>query len=62
MNRIDNAAYYHDLFYSKHDDTQTRNEVCDKTMLWELNGIVNPTLGRKLINQLLENSSKLKLI
>ena len=40
--RVDNAAYHHDLCYSKHDDTKTRNEVCDKTMLNELNGIVNP--------------------
>ena len=43
INRFDNAAYHHDLSYSKHDDTKTRNEVCDKTMLGELNGIVNPT-------------------
>ena len=34
----------YDLCYSKYDDTKTRNEVCDKTMLVELNGIVNPTL------------------
>ena len=32
INRVDNAAYHHDLCYSKHDDTKTRNEVCDKTM------------------------------
>ena len=44
INRVDNEAYYHDLCYSKHDDTKTRNEVCDKTMLGELNGIVNPIL------------------
>ena len=58
INRVDNASYHHDLCYSKHDDTKTRNEVCDKTMLGELNGIVNPTLreridisvGGKLIN------------
>ena len=41
---VDNAAYHHDLCYSKHDDTKTRNEVCDNTMLSELNGIMNPTL------------------
>ena len=29
INRVDNAAYHHDLCYSKHDDTKTRNEVCD---------------------------------
>ena len=33
INRVGNAAYHHDLCYSKHDDTKTRNEVCDKTML-----------------------------
>ena len=41
INRVDNAAYHHELCYSKHDDTKTRNEVCDKTMLGELSGIVN---------------------
>ena len=44
INRVDNAAYHHDLYYSIHDDTKIRNQVCDKTMLDELNGIVNPTL------------------
>ena len=48
INRVDNAAYHHDLCYSKHDDTKTRNEVCDKTMLGELNGIVNPTLWERI--------------
>ena len=67
INRVDNAPYHHDLCssrwcYSKHGDTKTRNEVCDNTMLGELNRIVNPTLRRELINQLLENSSKNKLI
>ena len=47
INRVDNAAYHHDLCYSKHDDTKTRNEVCDKTMLGELCGIVNPTLRER---------------
>ena len=48
INRVDNAAYHHDLCYSKLDDTKTRNEVCDKTMLSELNGIVNPTLRKRI--------------
>ena len=48
INRVDNAAHHHDLCYSKHDDTQTRNEVCDKTMLGELNRIVNQTLRERL--------------
>ena len=48
INRVDNAAYHHDLCYSKHDDTKTRNEVCDKTMRDELSGIVNPTLRERI--------------
>ena len=40
----------------KNDDTKTRNEVCDKKMLGELNGIVNPTLReKKSIKQQLKN-------
>ena len=48
INRVVKAAYHHDLCYSNHDDTKTRNEVCDKTMLGELNGIVNPTLRKRI--------------
>ena len=44
INRVDNAAYHHDLCHSKHDHIKTRIEVCDKTMLGELNAIVTPTL------------------
>ena len=40
INRVISAAYHHDLCYSKHDDIQTMNQVCDKTMLNELNEIV----------------------
>ena len=48
INRVDNAASYDDLCYSKHDDTKTRNEVYDKTMLGKLSGIVNPTLRERI--------------
>ena len=48
INRVDSAAYHHDLYYSKHDDTKIRNEVCDKTMLGELSGIENPTLRDRI--------------
>ena len=47
INGVDNAAYHNDLCYSKHDDSKTRNEVCDKRMLGELSGIVNPTLRER---------------
>ena len=39
INAVNNAAYHHDLCYSKHDDTKTRNDVCNKTMLGKLSGI-----------------------
>ena len=47
-NRVDNAAYHHDLCYSKHDDTKTRNQGCEKTIFDELNEIVNQTLRKRI--------------
>ena len=60
INRVDNAAYRHD-FYSKHDDTKTRNEVCDKTMLDELSGIVNPTLRERIDKSIVKKLIKAKV-
>ena len=60
-NRVDNAAYHHDLCYSKHDDTKTRNEVCDKTMLGELSGIVNPTLRERIYKSIVGKLIKAKV-
>ena len=54
INRVDNAAYHHDLCYSKHDDTKTKNEVCDKTMINDLNDIVNPTLWERIDESIIE--------
>ena len=36
VNRVDKAAYHHDVCYLKNNDTATRNAVCDKNMLKEL--------------------------
>ena len=36
------------LCYSKHSDTKTINDVCDKTMLNELDGIMNATLRERI--------------
>ena len=44
----DNAANYYDLCYSKHSDTKTINDVYDKTMLNELDDIMNPTLKKRI--------------
>ena len=32
VNRVDKAAYHHDVCYLKNDDTATRNAVCDKNV------------------------------
>ena len=54
INRVDEAAYHHDICYAKHKDTKTRNEVCDETMLGELKNIYNPTLRERLDKSLVE--------
>jgi len=48
INRVDKAAYHHDICDVKNKDTKTRNEVCDKNMLTELNGIYKPTLRGRM--------------
>ena len=48
INRIDKAAYHHDICYLKNNDTATRNNVCDKNMLQEMKDIYNPTLRERM--------------
>ncbi len=48
INRVDNAAYSHDLCYAKNQGTKTRNDICDTAMLSQLDGIYNPTLREKI--------------
>ena len=48
INRVAKAAYHHDLCYLKNNDTATRNAVCDKNMLKELEGIYKPTIREKM--------------
>ena len=48
VNRTDKTAYHPDVCYLKNDDTATRNAICDKNMLTELDGIYNPTLHERL--------------
>ena len=45
----------------KHDDTKTRDEVCDKTMLSELNAIVNPTLRERIDKSIVGKLIKAKI-
>ena len=55
INRVDTAAYHHDLCYAKHQDRKTRNEVCDKEMLRELDDITNPTHRETLDRCIIRN-------
>jgi hypothetical protein len=47
VDRVDNAAYYHDLAYDRHTDTASRN-VADRAMINELNSIPNPSLRERI--------------
>ena len=47
INRIDNAAYHHDICYLKNTDTKTRNDVCDTNMLNEMKEIKNPSFRER---------------
>jgi hypothetical protein len=47
VDRVDEAAYRHDLAYAKHTDTAGRN-VADRVMIDELNNIANPSFRERV--------------
>ena len=47
IDRVDYAAYKHDLAYAEHQDTENRNKA-DRTMLEEVNRIEKPTLRERI--------------
>jgi len=47
VDRIDKAAYHHDLSYAKYKNKTKRIEA-DKRMIRELDDIVNPTLRERM--------------
>lgn len=47
VDRVDDAAYRHDMAYAAFPDTKTRN-VADRVMVAELNEIPNPTLRERV--------------
>ena len=55
INKVDTAAYHHDLCYAQHPDRETRNKVCDREMLRELGAITSPTLRERLERGLVRN-------
>jgi hypothetical protein len=47
INRVDSAAYVHDLAYNQHTDTASRN-VADRAMINQLNNIPNPSVRERI--------------
>lgn len=47
INRVDKAAYHHDLAYAEYPDTANRN-IADRKMITELDSIPNPTLRERM--------------
>jgi len=48
VNRVEKAAYHHDICYVKNKDSKIRNEKCDTEMLEGLDRIFNPTLRKRM--------------
>ena len=47
VNRVDSAAYRHDLAYARHTDVAGRN-AADREMIRELDNIPNPSLKERM--------------
>jgi len=47
INRIDDAAYHHDLAYAKHPDTANRN-ISNSILINDLHSIPNPTFREQV--------------
>ena len=47
VDRVDQAAYYHDLAYNEYKDTVNRN-IADREMLEQLNSIKDPSFREKI--------------
>ena len=64
VDRVDNAAYHHDLAYKYFNNKQTRN-LADQMMLEEMNSIQNPTQKeireRKIIEPIISAKAKFGL-
>ena len=47
VDRVDQAAYYHDLAYNEYKDTESRN-IADREMLQQLDSIENPSIRERI--------------
>ena len=61
VNRVDKAEYHHDICYLKKDNTATRNAVCDRNILKELEGIYNPSLRERLDKSIVSKHIRTKV-
>jgi len=60
INRIDRAAYRHDLAYSKHSDVAKRN-VADRKIIRELDSMEKPTLRERAERSIIKRILKTKV-
>lgn len=59
VDRIDEAALKHDIFYAKHSSTKERLKA-DKQMLDEINSITNPTCRESVERVIVNLALRLK--
>ena len=64
VDRVDDAAYKHDLAYAEHNDVENRNKA-DRAMLEEVSRIENPTLRerieRSIVNKIIGTKARFGL-
>ena len=65
VDRVDEAALRHDIFYTEHSSQRERVEIADKQMIDELKSIENPTcrerLERAIVIQILKVKQNITL-
>lgn len=60
INRVDEAAYKHDVCYLKNKDTEVRNKLCDSDMIKELDDIPNPSFRERMDRSIVKPIIKAK--
>jgi len=53
VDRVDEAAYHHDLAYQQFSDTPNRN-IADKAMLKQIDTIINPSIHERIERAIIE--------
>jgi len=48
VNAVDAVSMAHDICYRDNKDTKTRNSLCDKNMVFDLDSIVKPTFSERV--------------